>query len=82
MFAQQTLKRNRGIDITTVDDLTQVPEWKQFRYDVISKKVHILTEVAHSRNKQINAAVLPGSSTAKKLVQQEWNKWPLDIFFL
>lgn len=74
-------KEQFGIDITTIDDPTKVPEWKQFRYDVISNMVGLLTEVAHSRNKQINAAVFPGPSTAKKLVRQEWNKWPLDAFF-
>ncbi len=70
-----------SIDITAVDDPTQVPEWKQFRYDAISNMVDILTEVAHSRNKQINAAVFPGPSIAKKLVSLECNKWPLYAFF-
>lgn len=74
-------KEQTGIDISTIDDPTQDSEWKQFRYDAISHMVDLLTEVAHSRNKQINAAVFPGPSTAKKLVRQEWNKWPLDAFF-
>ena len=74
-------KEQSGIDINTVDDPTQVDEWKQFRYDAISNMVDLLTEVAHSRKKEINAAVFPGPSTAKKLVRQEWNKWPLDAFF-
>lgn len=74
-------KSQTGIDISVVEDPTQIIEWKQFRYDAISNMVNKLTEVVHSRNKQINAAVFPGPSTAKKLVRQEWNKWPLDAFF-
>lgn len=74
-------KAQSGIDITTAEDPTQIPEWKQFRYNLISNIVNQLTEVAHSRGKKINAAVFPGPSIAKKLVRQEWNKWPLDAFF-
>lgn len=74
-------KEKSSIDITAIDDPSQLVEWKQFRYDLITNMVGLLTEVAHSRNKQINAAVFPGPSIAKKLVRQEWNKWPLDAFF-
>jgi hypothetical protein len=74
-------KAQSGIDITVAEDPTQIPEWKQFRYDLITNIVNQLTEVAHSRGKKINGAVFPGPSIAKKLVRQEWNKWPLDAFF-
>ncbi len=74
-------KEQSGIDITTVEDPTQVAEWKQFRYDLITNMVSLLTETVHNEGKKINAAVFPGPSTAKKLVRQEWNKWPLDGFF-
>jgi len=75
-------KEKTGIDITAVDDPTQVVEWKQFRYDLITNIVSLLTEVAHSEGKQINAAVFPGpNSVAKKIVRQEWDKWSLDAYF-
>ncbi len=74
-------KKQSGIDITNVEDPTQVAEWKQFRYDLITNMVSLLTETVHSEGKKITAAVFPGPSTAKKLVRQEWNKWPLDGFF-
>ena len=70
-----------GINIKEVEDPSQVQEWKQFRYDLITKMVNRLTEVVHSKNKKINAAVFPGPGTAKKLVRQEWNKWNLDSFY-
>lgn len=75
-------KEKSGIDILSVDDPTQVEEWKQFRYDLITNIVGQLTEVAHSRGKQINGAVFPGPhSVARKIVRQEWDKWTLDAYF-
>lgn len=75
-------KAQSGIDIKAVEDPSAVPEWKQFRYDLITGIVNRLTEVVHAKNKKINAAVFPGpNSVAKKLVRQEWDKWNLDAFF-
>jgi len=75
-------KAKTGIDIKAVDDPSQVEEWKQFRYDIITDLVNRLADVAHSRNKKINAAVFPGpNSVAKKIVRQEWDKWNIDAFY-
>lgn len=75
-------KAKTGIDIRTVDDPSQVEEWKQFRYDLITDIVNRLAVMVHSKNKQINAAVFPGpNSVAKKIVRQEWDKWDIDAFF-
>lgn len=75
-------KAQSGIDIQAVEDPTQLEEWKQFRYDLITNMVSQLTEVAHSRGKQINGAVFPGPhSVAQKIVRQEWDKWSMDAYF-
>ncbi len=74
-------KAKTGIDIKAVKDPSQVEEWKQFRYDLITNLVNRLATTVHSKNKKINAAVFPGPSTAKKLVRQEWNKWEIDAFY-
>lgn len=75
-------KTKTGIDIKSVDDPSQVEEWKQFRYDLITSLVNKLTEMVHSKNKQITAAVFPGpNSVAKKIVRQEWDKWNIDAFY-
>lgn len=75
-------KEQSGIDIKTVEDPTQVEEWKQFRYDLITNIVKQITDVVHSKGKKINGAVFPGpNSQAKKLVRQEWDKWSLDSYF-
>ena len=75
-------KVKTGIDIRSVEDPSQVQEWKQFRYDLITNIVNRLAEMVHSKNKQINAAVFPGpNSIALKIVRQEWDKWNIDAFF-
>ncbi|WP_108868589.1 hypothetical protein [Aquimarina aquimarini] len=75
-------KSQSGIDIKNVKDPSLVLEWKQFRYDLITKIVNKLADVVHSKDKVINAAVFPGpNSIAKKLVRQEWDKWNLDAVY-
>jgi hypothetical protein len=71
-----------NIDIKSVEDPSQVSEWKQYRYDLITSIVNRLVDMVHSRGKEINAAVFPGpNSIAKKIVRQEWDKWNLDAFY-
>lgn len=75
-------KAKTGIDILEAEDPSQVQEWKQFRYDLITNLVNRLSERVHSTGKKINAAVFPGPhSVAKKLVRQEWEKWNLDAVY-
>jgi len=75
-------KEKTGIDIKSVEDPSQVKEWKQFRYDLITNLVNRLADMVHSKGKEINAAVFPGpNSIAKKIVRQEWDKWNLDSFY-
>jgi hypothetical protein len=75
-------KEKSGIDIKAAADPSQVGEWKQYRYDLITNIVNKLSGEIHAKNKQINAAVFPGpNSIAKKIVRQEWDKWELDAFF-
>lgn len=75
-------KAQTGIDILEVEDPSQVEEWKQFRYDLISNMVNRLSKHIHAKGKKINAAVFPGPhSIAKKIVRQEWDKWELDAVY-
>jgi len=75
-------KAKSGIDIKSVEDPSQVEEWKQFRYNLITNLVNRLADMVHSKNKEITAAVFPGpNSIAKKIVRQEWDKWNIDAFY-
>ena len=74
-------KAKTGINIKSVEDPSMVEEWKQYRYDLITRLVNHLADVVHSKNKKITAAVFPGpNSVAKKIVRQEWDKWEIDAF--
>jgi len=68
-------KNKTSIDIKSVEDPSQIGEWKQFRYDLITNLVNRLVTDIHNEHKKITAAVFPGPSVAKKIVRQEWNKW-------
>ncbi len=75
-------KENTGIDIKSVDDPSQVEEWDQYRYDLITNIVTRLADMVHDKGKEINSAVFPGpNSIARKIVRQEWDKWNLDAFY-
>ena len=75
-------KAKTGIDIRKEKDPSQVQEWKQYRYDLITGIVNRLADMVHAKGKQINAAVFPGpNSVAKKIVRQEWDRWNLDAFY-
>ena len=75
-------KSKTGIDIKSVADPSQVEEWKQFRYDLITDLVNRLAVAVHSKNKEITAAVFPGpNSIARKIVRQEWNLWNIDAVY-
>ena len=75
-------KLKPGSILKAVEDPSQVAEWKQFRYDLITSIVNRLSDHIHQKGKQINAAVFPGpNSIAKKIVRQEWNKWNLDAVY-
>jgi len=75
-------KNKTGIDIKSVEDPSQIQEWKQYRYDLITDLVNFLADDIHAMGKKINAAVFPGPhSVAKKIVRQEWEKWNIDAFY-
>lgn len=75
-------KEKTGINILEAEDPSQVEEWKQFRYDLITNMVNRISARVHKTGKKINAAVFPGpNSIAKKIVRQEWDKWNLDAVY-
>lgn len=67
-----------GIDPLTLEDPSQNAAWVQYRYDTITEVVHGLSQVAHAYDKLITAAVFPSPSIARRLVRQDWPRWPLD----
>lgn len=70
-----------GYDIQRVVATTQDENWRQFRYNSISRLVRKLAGVIRSKGKQVTAAVFPTPDIARKLVRQNWPQWDLDAFY-
>ena len=64
-FSIDLLSIDLGIDIKEIEDPSEVQEWKQFRYDLITSIVNCSPKVVHTEGKVLNAAVFPGPSIAK-----------------
>ena len=67
-----------GIDPLSLEDPSQNAAWVQYRYDTITEVVHGLSQVARAAGRPITAAVFPSPSIARRLVRQDWPRWPLD----
>ncbi len=74
-------KEESNIDISKAEDPTAVKEWRQYRYDSVTRLVNRLVKVAHANGKLISAAVFPYPDLARKICRQSWNDWDLDCFF-
>lgn len=75
---QQKFKEWRGKDVTQIEYPEASPSWRLFRYGAITNIVNRLSDVAHSLNKPITAAVFPSPEIARRLVRQDWTNWKLD----
>ncbi|MFH2094939.1 MAG: sugar-binding protein [Bacteroidota bacterium] len=67
-----------SIDIDTIADPAACEEWKEFRYRLVRDVVIRMQAVAGKYKKDLTAAVFPTPFLARKLVRQNWDKWPLD----
>ncbi len=80
-YARGQFKKKHGIDPLQIKDPEQNRQWVQFRCDTVTDLVnHYLVPAAHSRHKQITAAVFPGPTLARRMVRQDWGRWKLDAF--
>lgn len=78
----KTFLEQTDIDITQVEDPSQVPQWAQFRCDQITLFVDKVARAVHEVGKKVSVDVFPGpSSYAEHMVRQQWNQWMVDMFF-
>lgn len=71
-------KRAHGRDPLELKDPAADPDWRQYRYDSVTRLVNRAVDVAHAGGKKITAAVFPTPSMARKMVRQDWARWNLD----
>ena len=70
-----------GRDPVEIADPTADEAWRCFRWDSVTGAVRELAAAAHEHGKPITAAVFPTPTIARRLVRQDWDRWPLDRFF-
>ncbi|QXD16320.1 hypothetical protein GQ464_005035 [Rhodocaloribacter litoris] len=71
-------KAQTGLDPLDLDDPPSNEAWVRFRYDSITEVVTMLADVAHAKDRALSAAVFPTPAIARRLVRQDWPRWPLD----
>ncbi|MDP8210123.1 MAG: hypothetical protein RAO94_12320 [Candidatus Stygibacter australis] len=70
-----------GYDIRSIKDPALDDNWRIFRWQSISSLVNELTDLVHSYDKKISAAVFPTPDIARNLVRQDWTSWNIDAFY-
>lgn len=65
--------------------LTEFPmedqSWVNFRLDAVTDVVEAIADSVRGNGLTLSSAVFPGPSMARKMVRQDWDKWPLDAWF-
>lgn len=72
---------HNGVDPLTMKFPDQSNSWRAFRYQQVVNVVEKLTATAHHYKKPISAAVFPTPEIARKLVRQDWVRFPIDAVF-
>ena len=75
---RDTFQARTGIDPLDLEDPSQNAAWLQYRYDAVTEVVHALSQTARGAGVRVTAAVFPSPSIARRLVRQDWPRWPLD----
>lgn len=77
--AREGFKELFGVDPMEMEHPELSMEWLQYRLNAVSTLVNELTDIAHSNDKLITAAVFPFPEMSRQMVRQDWASWDLDI---
>jgi uncharacterized lipoprotein YddW (UPF0748 family) len=72
---------HNGVDPLTMQYPDQSPSWRAFRYQQVVSIVEKACQMAHRYHKPISAAVFPTPEIARRLVRQDWVRFPIDAVF-
>ncbi len=78
---RERFERETGKDPFTLADAPADVEWRRFRWRMVTETVEAIARATHARGKALSAAVFPTPMIARRLVRQEWDRWPLDLVF-
>ncbi len=74
-------KQEFGLDPLDLKNPAADQNWLNFRLHSVNKLVNQISEMVHSYDKELSAAVFPHPELAIKLVRQDWTSWQLDAVF-
>ena len=77
----EAFEKKFGYNPLTREDPSQDQNWKQFRYDQVTKVANMLAALTRSYGKTISASPFPTPTIARRIVRQDWDQWDLDIVF-
>ncbi|MEZ5318816.1 MAG: hypothetical protein R2752_15560 [Vicinamibacterales bacterium] len=77
-LCRERFKRQAGVDPADLADPAAYRAWVQYRYDTVTEVVTRLAGVAHEAGTKVTAAVFPTPAVARRLVRQDWTRWPID----
>jgi hypothetical protein len=75
---REAFKKVSGRDPLQIANPASDQEWLHFRYDSVVQLVKKLGAVARGHQKKLTAAVFPTPRLARKMVRQDWARFPLD----
>jgi len=78
---RETFMAQSGRDPVELPDPPSDGEWREFRWNMVTELVSVLSTAVHARGKRISAAVFPTPTIARQLVRQAWDEWPVDAVF-
>ena len=72
-----------GIDIRTLEDPSASVEWREYRWNSVTRFVNRLAAKVHGDKpgKMLTAAIFPYPEISRMICRQDWAKWDLDAFF-
>ncbi|MFZ9029201.1 MAG: family 10 glycosylhydrolase, partial [Crocinitomicaceae bacterium] len=78
-IAREAYKTQTGVDPIEIEHPELSTEWRQFRLNAVTSLVNELSDIAHSFDKKISAAVFPFPEMSRSMVRQDWSSWHLDM---
>lgn len=77
-IARDSFKAVFGIDPLDLEHPELSNEWRQFRLNAVTSLVNEISDMVHSKDIKLSAAVFPFPEMSRKMVRQDWSSWNLD----
>ncbi len=80
-LCRERFREQSGRDPLTMPYPMVDASWERYRLDTLTAVVEAIVARLRSEGRYVSAAVFPGPSQARRMVRQDWGRWPLDACF-